>query len=334
MPEIRRDSITGQQVIFAPARARRPGAFVPVRDPEHCDELFDRDCPFCPKNESATPPELLTLPSEVAPQNWTTRVVPNLYPALGADIESRPSAEPSTIAGRHEVVIESRRHVESFTALNSTEVANAFLAARERFLDWRHDETVVYPLAFKNCRPKGGASLFHVHSQLVGLPFVPPQMERELAGAEKRGVESGACPFCQLIDEELAERSRLVWEDADVVVVCPFASRVPYEMTIFPRAHHQHFELDDAARVMHVARVVQSCLRRLERVAGAVAYNFLIHTSPFHRESESFYHWHVEILPRVAQLAGFEWGTGCLINPLLPERAAMQLRGDAGTSCG
>lgn len=354
MPEFRRDPVTGNQVIIAPDRAARPGAKFdsessstsrntrPTAEPR---SPLDADCPFCPGNESQTPEPVLVSLVDDSTENkekWSTRVVPNLYPAL--TLESNESSVASTpshgsgdfyqstlASGHHEVVIESRRHIESFSQLDDSEAALTFRAYRERFLDWKNDSgqkkaAVVYPIAFKNCRPAAGASRFHVHSQLMGMPFVPNGFQRELHGAQQYFAEQNRCVFCEMIEREIADGRRLIYQDDLFIAVCPFASRAPYEIWILPRKHGAFFENESIETVSAAGLIVRDCARRLEQAIAEVPYNYVVHTVPFDTTDQHYYHWHIEITPRIARLAGFEWGTGCIINTVAPEQAAADLR--------
>lgn len=342
MPEFRRDPITGNQVIIAPGRAERPGAF---SCPQPADaSATASDCPFCPGNESATPSATATFYADeeaakkVDTTNWSVRVVPNLYPAFDNNASNIETSDDGFFAhhaagGHHEVVIESRRHVESLTQLSHLEAVQTFQAYRERFHAWQNDPQIVHPLAFKNCRPAAGASLYHAHSQLVGMRSILPVVERELSGSKAHFDRNGECVFCQTIERELAAKDRIVVADEDFVVVCPYASRTPYEMCVVPRQHSHDFTTTSRELIAGLARCVQDCLSRLEQVVPNVAYNYVLHSAPYLLESASYYHWHVEIIPRVAaaRLAGFEWGTGCLINPLALSAPPACYRNDSTT---
>lgn len=303
----------------------------------------DPTCPFCPGNESLTPAQVAVyMPAEGAAaarmpvdgdsrrNDWGVRVVPNLYPALDLELAPTPLDgqfyQRVPAIGRHEVVIESRRHVESFADLTLDEAAQTFIAYRDRFRVWRSDGSVVYPLAFKNCRQAAGSSLVHVHSQLVGMPSLPTQFVTELRGAERYFTDHKQCGFCEMTKSELNIGQRIIQVDDQFVVFCPFASRAPYEMWIVPRRHACSYTDAGPETVTAAGRLVHDCLTRLERVLRNVPYNYLIHTAPFDRSVDHYYHWHIEIIPRITKLAGFEWATGCAINSVEPEQAAARLR--------
>lgn len=337
MPELRLDPVSRSVTIIAPARGQRPGAFLISAS----GATATAPCPFCLGSEDRTPPAVLSYPEQLRPGKdnpagaWQIRVVPNLFPAT-VHAAAQPAggdffaSQPST--GHHEVVIESARHIRCFSELSPDYAELVFLAYAERFRDWRRHTDVKFGIAFKNSGTAAGASLEHAHSQLVGLPRLPAGILAEREGARAHFEQTGQCVFCEMIARELqrdatsTEQTRIIAANEEFVVFCPFASRVPYEMWVLPRHHQSHFDraADDA--IQDAGRVVHEMLTRLSHLIEDVPYNYLLHTAPFDTPDEPDYHWHVEIVPRITREAGFEWGTGCHINPLFPEQAAARLR--------
>ena len=366
-PELRTDPITGRQVIIAPERSHRPGAFT---SSEEAAVAEGKPCPFCLGNESLTPPAVLTLPGSTADlpvgpsDSWSLRVVPNLYPATftgtaprnrsridssmspvpngqrsGAGrnkVDSYFSNDPKSAtegtfhsqpnAGRHEVVIETNRHLTQFTDLSVGEAEQAFLAYAYRFRAWQSDPRICYGIAFKNNGRPAGASIDHVHSQLMGLEVLPNAFVAQWKGSLSYFERQQECVFCNFLEYELADKTRVVDDSGDFVVVCPYASRLPYEMWIVPRTHSSHFERESDFQIRSVAQKVHASLTRLTQLIDNVPFNYLIHTAPFDISHSPHYHWHIEIIPRIAQLAGFELGSGCHLNPVSPEKATAQLQ--------
>ncbi|MCA9215236.1 MAG: DUF4921 family protein [Planctomycetales bacterium] len=321
-PEYRRDPVTGRWVVIAGGRASRPieFSFPEVR-------RSDQVCPFCPGNEQATPPTSLEICNPVTGQ-WQVRIVPNLYPAFcsGGEFNSANSfawqsdqARVSTF-GIHEVVIESDRHVSRMTELTDDEVSVVFDAYRTRMQQLSEDPRIAYALLFKNSGVRAGISLEHAHSQLVALPVVPPEAELELSVTRDSFLSQSECVFCQV---QRDSDNRLIEATDDYVVLCPYASRFPYEMCILPRVHEDHFH--QHASMHRLGRFVRRSLERLERHLPGVSYNLIIHTSPFDSNRYDYYHWHIEILPRIATVAGLEWGSGIFVNSVAPEKAAEEL---------
>lgn len=327
--QLRSDPIVGRQVLVAEDRAGRPNDFAGRESAKVSDEPID-DCPFCVGHEDWTPEPSLEVSDSTG--SWQVRVVPNKYPAVALDEQlfalsdtSALGAVPQAPLGGHEVIIESPRHVQDITELTSDEFARVLRVYRQRLSDWSADKRICYVSIFKNVGNAAGASLGHMHSQLVALPQVPPVMAAELAACERHYAEHGCCIFCQLIKEELTHRQRLVVENDSFVAFCAYAGRQPYETWILPREHQASYEhLGDAA-VEELAELLQQLVARLSTLLNPLSYNLILHTVPFGAASADLFHWHFELVPRSTQLAGFEWGTGLHINPLSPERAATNL---------
>lgn len=330
MFELRRDPIVGRQVLIAENRAGRPNDFSEEESASDSHKS-SADCPFCAGNEERTPDSILEVSD--ASGDWQVRVVPNKYPAVSIDQDAVPSqgsgvlesvAQPSF--GAHEVIIESPRHVQDITELSSEEFARVLRVYRQRLRDWSSDERIEYVHIFKNVGVAAGASLEHVHSQLVALPDIPPAMLAELASAEYHWTKHRRNIFSQLLEEELSHRQRLVAKDESFVAFCAYAGRQPYETWILPREQQACFQDLDDDEACRLAGMLQKIVSRLQTRLSPLSYNLVLHTSPTQKDVSDFYWWHLELIPRSTQLAGFEWGTGMHINPLSPERAAESLR--------
>jgi UDPglucose--hexose-1-phosphate uridylyltransferase len=228
--------------------------------------------------------------------------------------------------GVHEVIIESPKHVSSTTDLSDVELAEVLSIYRDRLTAIRQDSRVKYGLIFKNVGPAGGASIEHTHSQLIGLPMVPGVVADELAASQAFHEQTGRCIFCDLVERELADSSRIVLESPSFVAFCPFAARFPLETWLLPKRHASNFEHIASPKIAELAGILRRCIEKIERAGGRSSYNYLIHSAPFDTRPQSHYHWHIEIFPRMTTLAGFEWATGQFINPLPPEDAAELLR--------
>jgi UDPglucose--hexose-1-phosphate uridylyltransferase len=340
MPEIRQDPISGRWVIIAGNRAGRPEEF--RRAPVSRVEI---SCPFCRGHEDQSPPSLAWYgPDRGSPERWEVRVVPNKYPALTGPApgeshspwhgESRHSVNDRDSAieaalfktlpglGRHEVVIESPAHVASFSELSDDQAFWTFCAYRDRLLAHRGDPCAVSPMVFKNFGPEAGASLVHAHSQILFLPQGPQTLVEEIDGAERFRQRHGECVFCAMTAREAELGVRMVARNERFVAFCPFASQFAYETWILPRGHNSRFEEATDAELQDAALLLRQVIRRLETVLDQPAYNYFLHTTPFDRQANDHYHWHIEIFPRVSKAAGFEWSTGWRLNAVPPERAA------------
>jgi UDPglucose--hexose-1-phosphate uridylyltransferase len=292
-------------------------------------------CPFCAGHEEDTPPEIASYaavgtghPSNGRP--WSVRVVPNKYPALlsrgRTDPIKRGLYEGCDAVGAHEVIVETPRHVSSLSELTAEESRMLFQAYRDRMLALQQMRDFRYALIFKNVGPEAGASLEHAHSQIVATPMVPSEVQREIAAAERLYGQDRQCFFCRVIADELTHHLRLAAESPRFVAVCPFASRMPYELWVLPRHHASHFEAEAPELLEELADFLRQIVRKLETVHPHLAYNYFMHTAPFDTSGLGHYHWHIEVFPRLTTTAGFEWGAGYYINPVPPEQAAAILR--------
>ena len=329
MPELRKDPITNRWVIISTDRAKRPSDFVR----ESVEIRGKGFCPFCYGNEDKTPPELLAYGRNGGGPNspgWTVRVVPNKFPALGIEGDLDRSGEGlfdrMNGVGAHEVIVETPDHHMTLARLGEKQIVDVLFALRDRMLDLKNDKRFRYILIFKNHGDAAGASLEHTHSQLIALPIVPTNVVNEIAGCREHYKDKERCIYCDIIRQEIADRSRVVGENAEFLSIAPFAPRFPFEVWVLPKRHVSYFEESQKFQFEALARIFSDTLRRLDRALGTPPFNFILHTSPLHEKTEEFYHWHIEVMPKLSQVAGFEWGTGFYINPVPPEEAAAFLR--------
>ena len=328
MPELRRDPVSGRWVILSTERARRPLDFKvepPVRQ--------SGPCPFCEGNEATTPPEILAFrPGGSAPNTpgWTLRVVPNKFPAL--QIEGSLNRRGDGIydqmngVGAHEVLIEAPTHEISMARLPVAMVRDTLFAYRDRMVDLSRDSRLRYVLIFKNYGEAAGASLEHTHSQLIALPIVPRLVHTEVTRAQEYWGLKERCVFCDMVSQEIEQGRRIVSANDDFVAFAPYAPRFPFETWILPREHASAFDATPAARFEPLAALLSDILRRLDRALADPPYTLVVHTAPFNERENGHYHWHVEIMPKLTRVAGFESGSGFYINPTPPEDAARYLR--------
>lgn len=346
MTELRIDQLSGLPTILAPGRADRPEGFkLPESEPKGPET-----CPFCEGREDRTPPEVYaTRPGGGEPDTpgWTTRVVPNLYPAVGSDappdagasgvirgeagafassgdplLASRRSGEPDLFSSRpasgaHEVLISAPEHVTTLHQLSESQFTAAIATWRERM---RAHADASYVQLIVNEGGTAGASLEHGHAQLYALDFVPAAVarERERVGAYAERTQGGGL-LADVLVEEVRRRERLVAIDDEAALICPWASRSPFELRVVPRREAPSFAEDDTGAAM-----IHQALRLLaERFGRAPELNLWVRTAP--RGAERF-HWHVDIAPRLTTKASFELSTGVDINIYPPERAAEDLR--------
>jgi UDPglucose--hexose-1-phosphate uridylyltransferase len=329
MPELRKDPITGRWVIISTERRKRPNAF----RSDSADLAEDAICPFCEGNEEYTPGEVLSYRRNGGVPNgpgWDVRVVPNKFPALQVEGELDRQGEglfdKMNGIGAHEVIIESPDHTESLATLPVAAVERVLWAFRERVLDLKQDRRFRYILIFKNQGAAAGASMEHPHSQLIALPVIPRNVRDEINGAKQHFQHKERCVYCDIVRQELDQQTRVIAENADFVAVSPYAPRFPFEMWILPKRHGAHYEEAPRHEYEALARVLKETLQRMNRALETPPFNLIVHSAPFSEASGDFYHWHVEIIPKLTKVAGFEWGSGFYINPTAPEEAAEVLR--------
>ncbi len=328
MPELRKDPITGRWVIIATDRAKRPTDF--SRD--QVTLLGAANCPFCPGHEHKTPPEVLAFRNGSRPNEpgWSLRVVPNKFPALRVEGELSREGEglydKMNGVGAHEVIVESPEHVISLGDLPEKRVEDLFWAFRDRINDLKKDRRLRYIILFKNHGEAAGASLEHTHSQLIALPVVPKRVQEEIDGARKYHEFKERCVYCDIARQELSEGSRLILETEQLAVIAPYAARFPFETWILPKRHESHFENAEIPTIQSLGSAVRTVVRKFDKVLEHPPFNLMVHTAPVQEGPIVHYHWHVELIPKLTRVAGFEWGTGFYINPTPPEEAAAFLK--------
>jgi len=328
MPELRKDPIISRWVIISTERGKRPHDF--VVEPEVTKGGF---CPFCPGNEHFTPPEIMAYREPGAAPNtggWHLRVVSNKFPALVIEGELDKRGEGlydlMNGIGAHEVIIESPDHAKTLSDISVAQFADVLYAYRDRIMDLEKDPRFRYILIFKNQGRAAGASLEHSHSQLIGLPIVPELVQEELMGSKSHYKMKERCVFCDIIRQELNQKTRVVMENELFLAICPFAPRSPFEIWILPKVHHSSYiDLPDKD-FRHLGEIFSETLKRLDKALNRAPYNFILHTAPLREPDLEYFHWHFEIMPKLTLMAGFEWGSGFFINPTPPEDAARYLR--------
>lgn len=293
----------------------------------------EEGCPFCYNNEHLTPPEIESI-SEVPRQpntpNWKVRVVPNKFPALriegNLDKEGRGIYDFSNGIGAHEVIIDSPYHYKGLEDLEKKEIEYILKAYRSRSMDLRKDIRFKYILIFKNVGREAGASLEHGHSQLIALPMVPKNVKEEVKGAHNYFQYRDRCIFCDIISFEMEEKERIFYENRDYLALCPFSSRFSFEVWIIPKQHWSDYGLISDESIGYLAEVLQTVMVKLVKLFGKFPYNYIIHTLPVNTDGSIYYHWHMEIMPKLVRQAGFEWGSGFYMVFTPPELAAKLLR--------
>jgi len=194
-----------------------------------------------------------------------------------------------------------------------------------RVKEIKKDQRIKYVMIFKNHGRNAGASLLHPHSQIIAMPMAPLRAVQEIEGAAEYFTERGTCVFCDIVKEEAAFKKRVVGENADFLAIAPYASRFSFETWILPKAHASHFENTAAEQALALAGILKTTLHKLSASLPDLAYNLIFHSTPLQEPESGHYHWHIEIMPKLSHVAGFEWGTGFYINTVSPEEAAETL---------
>ncbi len=332
MSELRLNRATKEWIIVATKRAKRPHQF---HIESHREKLlpFDPSCPFCPGNEKQTPPEEYALKEKNSRPNqpgWQIRVVSNKYPALNPKERwgkiTGEFFKKTSGMGKHEVIIETPRHNQTLATLGLKRVEQICLVYRRRYLALEKDRRFKLVLIFRNHGMTAGTSLRHPHSQVIALPLVPASVRHLLEEAMKYYDDHGSCVFCDMMSQELAAKKRIIVQNKNFVAFHPFASRSPFETWIIPKKHNACFGSASEKEVRSLAVVLKRVLGRMHDKLGDPDYNLIIRNAPIKDAQEDYYHWYVQILPRLSTPAGFELGSGVYINSSLPEDTAEFMR--------
>ena len=340
MSQLRKDIISGRWVIVAAERSKRPDDFRPVQAAEAKTPEAKGFCPFCAGNESKTPPEVFALRADGTKPDepgWRVRVVPNKFPALTRG--QAPARQSTGVfswmegVGVHEVVIENPDHDLELADLPHDHIRAVLKVFQDRIRSIEEDLHYEYVQVFKNKGKEAGASLSHPHSQIVATPIVPKRIKEEIYGAGRLLRRHRECIFCRIIREESAAKERMIYRNDHVCVKVPFAARFPFEMRVLPFRHDARFSRIRDEELDALADALRTVLARLKAILSDPPFNLIIHQAPnpaVHNYGEvdvdKAYHWHMEILPVLTRVAGFELGTGFYINPVAPETAAHFLR--------
>ena len=329
MSELRKDPVVDRWVIISDDPVRSPDVR-PARPGTDMEAL----CPFCPGNEYLCPPEILAnRPDYAGPtdSSWNLRVVPNRSPLLMVEEEYGRMGEglydKMTGVGANEVFIETSEHGTRQSRMSPNQIENLFWAYRDRIIDLRKDSRMRCVFIYKNCGPFAGATLDHSYSLLMALPIVPRAISDEIEGARRHYRAKERCIFCDVVRQEIDRDARLVTETTYFIAIEPFAPRLPFETWIMPKRHAPRYESIEPAEVRDLSLIFKDVLERLDAGLCRPDYNYYIHTAPADNGCDPFFHWHMEILPRLTPRTGLEWGAELYFNATPPEEAASFLAG-------
>ena len=337
--ELRKDYLLNRWVVIATERGRRPTDFAKQKT----ENAKTAVCPMCVGNENLTPPAIMLYLKDNGglrkaqdplvgerPSNWLIRCIPNLYPAF-----SPPKQPEDTVrimksecfgdaVGHHEVIVESPNHDESPADAELPQLELVIHAYIDRLRELSAKSYVKYVSIFRNYGQQAGASLSHAHSQVIATPILPAMIQEELDASKKFYEEHGKCVFCDIIERE-AKGPRLIHDDADFAVFAPYASIDPMEFWIVPKKHVANILSLSDAEVAALAKTLKASLKALKDLVNDPPYNYAFHIAA-NGDADDYYHWHLEVYPKLSIWAGFEISTGTYINTVTPETAAESLR--------
>ena len=326
MPELRQNYFTKEWVIIATERARRPEELATHRAAKVIPRFVEA-CPFCPGNENKTPPEVMRTEAD---GKWQVRVVANKFAALSPDIQPIRTIHRSRRSmagfGVHDVIVDTPDHSQTMALMSDVHVANVLRTYKKLFDNLSLDPRIAHITIFKNHGGDAGASLEHPHSQLIATPVISHQVRERFHQALAHYDEYGECMFCQMIEEEMTEQSRVVLSTDRFVAFQPYASPTPFATHIFPRRHTSSFQDISPTEITDLATVLRTVLAKLYIGLENPDFNFTLRSAPIEYVGVKHFHWYVSIIPRLTRVAGFELGSGMFINTVLPEAAAEFLR--------
>jgi UDPglucose--hexose-1-phosphate uridylyltransferase len=327
MPQLRKDPIVSRWVIIATERARRSAAFVdPVKN-----ETDAQNCPFCPDSQVSKG----HVSSEIYNHSGV-RVVKSGTPFFGSTdlkdqdpllVRNEGLYQTCSSYGSHEVVIETPRHIANMADLPVDQIKHVFETYAERMRHHQKDTGVKCVIAYKNYGvAAGGRSIGHARSQIMAIPILPMRLRDKLNGAKLYHDFHERSLFVDLVRQEQREGERVVLETAHFIAFCPFAARFPFEVWIVPKRPHCDYAQGVKGYEGELAGLMKELLLKYKIGLNDPAYNYVIQSAPYEEGMEESYSWHIELLPRLTRVAGFERGTGFYINPLPPEMTAQFLR--------
>ncbi|TDX51419.1 galactose-1-phosphate uridylyltransferase [Orenia marismortui] len=325
MSEIRKDLLRGEDVIVATSRGKRPNDF-------DNNQKFNRACPFCNGNKEDDPLAILSIADsdKQSGNHWKIRVVPNKFPILdrvGEFVEqSQGFFQKIKGVGVAEVVIESNKHQGSLSDYSINHIIDLIKVLKQRYNDLASDNELKYLQIFKNSGEKSGASLEHPHWQIIATPIIPSKIKQELKKVESYYTDHHSCIYCDLIESELVANKRIISEDENFVSFIPYAAHFAYETWIMPKGHSSSFANIKDNEIQALAKILRKIMRKFKRYFNDLSFNIIIHTVPFNKNKEYFYHWYLKVIPRLSICGGFELGTGMSVTTTSPEVAAKRLR--------
>jgi UDPglucose--hexose-1-phosphate uridylyltransferase len=329
MNEMRQNKITQKWVIYSSARGRRPHELSEHRKDREDVPAFVLSCPFCPGNEHLTPPTIMQMPGVNG--HWQTRVVSNKFPILRCGDDTTTTDLGVYLStpghGRHEVIIETPLHNEDVPFMTRENAEILVETYHRRYTDLARDDTLQMLFLFRNRGASAGTSLAHPHSQLIATGIVPPWVHERERSALNYFDAQGRCGYCDILDLEVRDGQRVVWENDSFLAFVPYAAEVPFEMWVMPRRHQADFGALCDSEKTDLTEALQEALARLHKAAHDPDYNYIVHTASKEWRHTPHLHWYIQIRPRIGIEAGFEIGSGMSVNQSCPEEDAALLKG-------
>lgn len=327
MSELRHNIISGDWVIIASERAKRPKDFKKKEENKAALPQYQKECPFCAGNEATAGEETFRINDG---KSWLVRCIYNKFPALSPreDLSRHIGIIYNSITGFgfHEVIVEHPRHDLSIPLMSDEDVENIIKTYKNRYKALENNKDIASVIIFKNQGPQAGASLMHPHSQIIATPIVPPQIRHRMEQASRYLDVTGKCVFCAMLEEELSQRKRIILETDSFVSFVPFAPAAPFIVWIFPRRHMSAFNEITDGEASDLAKHLKAILGKLYRGLDNPDFNYTIRSLPVREKGTEYFHWYLSIVPRIANPAGFELGSGIFINASIPEESAEFLR--------
>jgi UDPglucose--hexose-1-phosphate uridylyltransferase len=326
MSEFRRNPGSGEWVIVVPERSKRPHELVQKNKPRN--PTPKKTCPFENLKESDNWPPILSYPDD---KNWEIVLVQNKYPYLSHDemcaVEKKIGIyDIASGVGSSDLII-TRDHDKNIADLPINKAVRIFEFIQKRFQALSKDKCLIYGLPFFNWGKSAGASVYHPHYQLLTLPIIPPTLSHSFAASERYFKLHRSCLQCSMVRYEKKHRKRVIVENKDCIAIVPFASGTPYQVRIIPKKHLPHVQTTVAPILKGVVEILQKSLKSIKTNLNDPDLNFFIHTAPIKSPKKyHHYHWHIEVIPKITNLAGFELGTGMEVNVVDPEKATELLR--------
>ncbi|OGN29143.1 MAG: hypothetical protein A3A33_02680 [Candidatus Yanofskybacteria bacterium RIFCSPLOWO2_01_FULL_49_25] len=326
--QFRQDPVSGEWVLISANRARKPHAILPREDNYQRPE----DCPFENPQKTGHGEPMLVWPDD-AGADWRIQVIQNKFPALTpgvcSPIITQDEYHVAEGVGHHEVVI-MRDHDHALSDFSVERLTDVLAVYQLRYKTLAEDPCARYIIIFHNYGKEGGATIYHPHSQIMSVPILPPDVQRSIEGARGYFKNNGREVYGVMIEQEIIHKGRIVYENETHIAFCPFVSKIPYEMRVYPKRQEHRFDLVDQKGLEGVADVLRAVLSAVKKALNDPALNYFIHTAPVHEigpsPSSDFYRWHIEVKPHIKFDAGFEAGTGIKINIIDPDDAAKVLR--------